>query len=368
MIVKNEKDVITACLKSVLPVIDTWLIVDTGSTDGTQQVIKDFFKDIPGELHERPWVNFGYNRQEALELAKHKADYLLFMDADDQLAFDKDFKMPPLTKDFYVIASRRENEEEFWIHRLIRANLGWHWEGAIHEDLYCHDYVEGTQLPGVLYLYMHHGDRAKNPDTWKKDVDILLDAIKKDPNNPRNYFYLARSYQNGADLPRSLEYYQKRADMKIGNPEEIFLSMLSLAKIQSMLKMDQKTVEQSLVNAYLFRPHRIEPLYYLANGYRVQGKYQKAYEIASYANGLPKNPNEFLAIEKWIYDYGLLFELAFGANHTGHYSEGVKICSGLLTLKDIPDSHRKEIETLYNTLLQRNVEDIKEKVLSILSK
>jgi len=46
MIVKNEKDVILRCLKSVLPIIDYWTIVDTGSTDGTQDIIKSFLQKI----------------------------------------------------------------------------------------------------------------------------------------------------------------------------------------------------------------------------------------------------------------------------------------------------------------------------------
>src|ERR1700680_162948 len=73
MIVKNESKIIKRCLTSVLPIIDYWVIVDTGSTDGTQNIIKDFMKEkgIPGELHERPWVNFAHNRNQALELAKN---------------------------------------------------------------------------------------------------------------------------------------------------------------------------------------------------------------------------------------------------------------------------------------------------------
>ena len=70
MIVKNEAHVIERCLASVLPVIDYWVIVDTGSTDGTQQKIQDFFdrNGIDGEMHNRPWIDFGHNRSEALEL------------------------------------------------------------------------------------------------------------------------------------------------------------------------------------------------------------------------------------------------------------------------------------------------------------
>jgi cellulose synthase/poly-beta-1,6-N-acetylglucosamine synthase-like glycosyltransferase len=80
MIVKDEKDVIQRCLDSVIPVIDYWVIVDTGSTDGTQEIIKNHMKNIPGELFERPWKNWGATRTEALRLAQEhgQGDYLLF--------------------------------------------------------------------------------------------------------------------------------------------------------------------------------------------------------------------------------------------------------------------------------------------------
>src|SRR3990167_6567765 len=68
MIVKNEAHVIERCLESVLPLIDSWVILDTGSTDGTQDVIRNFFaqRGIPGELFESPWVNFAHNRNQGL--------------------------------------------------------------------------------------------------------------------------------------------------------------------------------------------------------------------------------------------------------------------------------------------------------------
>ena len=72
MIVKDESKVITRGLATVKPLISYWVIVDTGSTDGTQEIIKKFMEDIPGELHERPWKNFEHNRNQALELAKGK--------------------------------------------------------------------------------------------------------------------------------------------------------------------------------------------------------------------------------------------------------------------------------------------------------
>ena len=69
MIVKNENRIIERCLESTKPLIDYWIIVDTGSTDGAQEIIKEFMKDIPGEFYERPWVNLEHNRNETLHLA-----------------------------------------------------------------------------------------------------------------------------------------------------------------------------------------------------------------------------------------------------------------------------------------------------------
>ncbi|MEZ5591436.1 MAG: glycosyltransferase family 2 protein [Gammaproteobacteria bacterium] len=70
--------------------IDYFVIVDTGSSDGTPQRIQQIMEafGIPGEIHFRDWVNFGHNRQQALELAvaAGRGDWLLFIDADEELA------------------------------------------------------------------------------------------------------------------------------------------------------------------------------------------------------------------------------------------------------------------------------------------
>ena len=58
MIVKNEANAILRCLESVKPYIDSWVIVDTGSTDGTQTIIQYYMQAIPGQLFELPWKNF----------------------------------------------------------------------------------------------------------------------------------------------------------------------------------------------------------------------------------------------------------------------------------------------------------------------
>jgi glycosyltransferase involved in cell wall biosynthesis len=85
MIVRDEAPVIERCIRSVLPHIQCWAIVDTGSSDGTQAIVRGLLGGLPGELIERPWVDFATNRNQALELARGYGDYALIMDADDAL-------------------------------------------------------------------------------------------------------------------------------------------------------------------------------------------------------------------------------------------------------------------------------------------
>ena len=111
MIVRNEAPVIRRCLASVLPIIDYWAIVDTGSTDGTQGLITEYLEGVPGELVERPWVDFGHNRTEALSYARNYGRHVLVIDADEVLEispdFDKDRSRPmPTLSSPITVASR----------------------------------------------------------------------------------------------------------------------------------------------------------------------------------------------------------------------------------------------------------------------
>ena len=63
MIVKNESKIILRLFDSVLPLIDSYCICDTGSTDDTVNIIKNYFheKNIPGKVVFEPFKNFCHN-------------------------------------------------------------------------------------------------------------------------------------------------------------------------------------------------------------------------------------------------------------------------------------------------------------------
>ena len=74
LVVKNQSASIETCLQSVRELIDTWVIIDFGSEDGTRTVIHEVLKGIPGELYDREYGEGTTLKNEAFSLAKDKAD------------------------------------------------------------------------------------------------------------------------------------------------------------------------------------------------------------------------------------------------------------------------------------------------------
>lgn len=344
MIVKDEKDVIRRCLDSVIPIIDYWVIVDTGSKDGTQEIIKKHLKEIPGELYERPWRNFGENRTEAFELAKGKGDYILFMDADDTLEFEPGEKLPPLSADLYNMW-RGTKSFSYLKPQLVKGNLPWKWVGVTHEYLDLGRPHSTEILKSVRYMSGDGGASAKNlRKKFMKNVKLLLDGIKKEPNNSRYAFYLAESYRDAGEKSKALEWYQKRIKMG-GWDEETFWSFLEIGHMLKDLGMLTNVVAEAYKNAHHFRLHRPEPVYYLAELYNGQGNYTKAYECIKARDFIVKpTQKEHLFNMDWIEEYGILFQLSICAYYVGHYEEALKACDQLLEIKNLPESWRKQTE------------------------
>lgn len=306
MIVKDEKHVIERCLASVKPLIDYWVIVDTGSTDGTQQIIRNFLKDIPGELHERPWVNFAHNRNEALTLARGKAEYFLFIDADDRLVFEKNFKKTKWDKDhYYVIQKAKDPASGRVVHNyhvlLIKDLPEFRWEGAVHEILLRRDNMSYEILNGVYNEYLHDGARSKDPEKFAKDIRMLKKSLHSDPGNTRNVFYLAQTYR-AVNLREAIAWFEKRASMG-GEPSEVFYSLYIIGVLQRSLKMDELIFLKSLSQAYVYRPSRAEPLYEMGQHYLEKGNPWLASLLAKFALDIPLPKNE-LFVETWMYEHG----------------------------------------------------------------
>lgn len=346
MIVKNEAPVICRCLESVKDLIDYWVIVDTGSNDGTQKVIKKFLNDIPGELHERRWKNWGETRSEAFNLARGKGDYILFMDADDILQLDEGCNFGNFEKDLYTFW-RGNHNCSYLKPQIVRGDLPWKWIGVTHEYLTCDQPYSDTILEGAHYITLDDGATHKTgvAKYWK-NVELLEDGLKQEPGNSRYMFYLAESYRCCNEKGKALEWYQKRVEQG-GWAEEVYWSKLQIAHMLNEMGTPYPIVIEAYKDAFNYRPHRVEAPYYMAAIFNQNGQYVKAYEMLKMAAVLPKlQERDWLFNEDWIKQYGLDFQLSIAAYYIGSYEEALASCDQILQ-KDGLSQELKD-QTAYN--------------------
>ncbi|MEU6590983.1 glycosyltransferase [Streptomyces sp. NPDC046881] len=343
MIVKDEAHVIRRCLESVRPLVDTWVILDTGSTDGTQDVIRDTLADLPGTLCESPWKGFDLSRTEAIERARDQARYLLFIDADDVLETDPGFTMPELTHDCYDVEVRH-GPVVHWRPTLVSTRLPWRYVGVLHEYLECDARFSRATLPGVRMVILGGGGRQQGDQRRKylRDAAVLKDGLAKEPENTRYVFYLAQSWRDAGEPAKALAAYDRRAAMG-GFAEEVFCARLYAARLAQSLKRKTSEVMARFLDAHAYRPTRAEPLGELARLCRVQGeRWPLAYLYARRAVEIPR-PADILFVEHAWYDWQALDELAVSAYWMGSYRESLECCERLLDGGRLPEAERERV-------------------------
>jgi tetratricopeptide (TPR) repeat protein len=328
MIVKNEHHVLRRCLDSVLPLIDHWVIVDTGSTDGTQELVREYFGDLPGFLVERPWKNFGHNRSESIAFAQGRADYLLTLDADEYLATDSNFQWPALTCDAYAF-----QVDSGGVHyartQLVRSSLPWRYEGVLHEYITCDQSYSSTQMTGVKTVRLLEGARSRDKLTYQRDAIILEEALLQDPANARNMFYLAQSYRDANEPALAIDRYKRRSRMG-GFAEEVWYSLYEIAKLMQAQGAPWSAVAKAYLQAFASRPSRAEPLYRIGMYHQQRKEYALARNFLGRATNIPFPTNDVLFVESDVYSYLLPLEYAVACYWLGHHHEAIAVTDRLL--------------------------------------
>lgn len=342
MIVKNEAARLVRCLDSVLPYIDAWAIVDTGSTDNTRDLIRDYFKDagIPGKIRELPFINFEQARNAALVLARSSPfeyDYILLTDADMELVVeDKDFR-DKLTAPVYNVV-QKAGVISYGNTRLLHRDNQGVYRGVTHE------YYDGGPAANLDTIwFIDHADGANRPDKFKRDIDLLQKALETDPNNERYWFYLGQSQRDAGLFAQAALSYRKRVSLG-GWDEEVWNAQVNLA--HSLNGMDDTAgfLENMLI-AYNMRPQRAEALYDLANHFRNRGK-NAISTLFSEAGMTRKRPDDLLFVNDYVYSYGLKEEFAITAFYDpAKRDQGFKVCNELALDAKAPHNTREQAKS-----------------------
>ena len=342
MIVRDEEHIVGETIRSLAGKFDTYSIVDTGSTDATIDVIRQEMEavGVAGEIHERPWRNFGHNRSEALELAQGRADYMWMFDADDLFVGDVD--LGSLTADSYLM--RIGEHYRYWRKLLFRDGPRWRFEGVVHEYPVCLDPASEERLQGNYHVESRRlGSRSSDPQKYMRDAEMLAAELERNPDDSRSAYYLAQSLADAGEQKAALAAFEQRTAME-GFDEEAFLSALRAGGIRESLGMPWGGAQAAYLQAHEMRAHRAEPLTELARHHRLAGEPNLAYLYASRAAALPYPENEGLFVAADVYEWRALDELSVAAGLTGRSRESYAACERLLSGSHLPESERPRVE------------------------
>lgn len=244
LMVKNEAAVITQTLQ---PFVDggvkDFVVFDTGSTDGTQEIAREFFKQHALEsayVVEEPFVDFSTSRNRALATVEQlfpQATFMLMPDAEwymhnaEALVRFCECHKNDFFDSYFV--SIRSTTMAFYVSRLIRCRTGIHFVGVVHEVL---NKLTIVNVPDESYFEWRPTQKGqeKSAQRWKRDRDILLKSYEQNPGDPRTLFYLAQTYECLGDWENAYIFYEKRAAIH-GWDEENFMTLFRLGNVAEHL-------------------------------------------------------------------------------------------------------------------------------------
>ncbi len=228
MIVKNEEATIERCLRSVEQIVDEIIIVDTGSTDKTKELVKQFTDNI----YDFEWID-DFSAARNYAFSKATQEYILWLDADDVI-LDQDCQkllelkatlsreIEVLTMLYYLSFDTNGNVlYQIRRERLVKREKNYQWMGAVHEFLAAKGIQLDTEI-AVAHKPVKH-DRDRNLKIYEKR------QLKGEEFSPRDLYYYAKELKDHNLYNRAIEHYQKFLATKQEALEDNIAACASLA-------------------------------------------------------------------------------------------------------------------------------------------
>ena len=355
---KNEEHCIGKTLNAVADYVDYVTVADNGSTDGTFDIVREYFNKtgLPGAWHIDEWYGFDKNKTLMMSYVKDKTDYVLHLDADDFLVGDLKFYYENTGADQYLILNKR-GALRYWCTVIYDNTLTWRFVGVAHTVIGCKERTQCSQdtISEDMVFIDNSGEGARILDPNKFLGDALRlskqyeDTLIEDADglNTRSVFYCAQSYkdQGGKYLVDSLKWYKKYMTLRTTWFEEEYECQLSIADIKSRLnelpELGYSFSLEDIANEYLkgieIINDRAEAYFRLGTLYNKSEQHAKAYEtlhkgkLISLSATLEKY-NLFIVesnYELWFND-----ELSVSCYYLGKKEEGIELINNVINLPD----------------------------------
>lgn len=228
MIVKNEEKYLKIALSSALKLVNMAVVVDTGSTDKTIDILKSFGEQV--EIRHFQWINdFAAARNYSLE--DINADWILVMDADQRLICDPEqirAELDHSMADGYDIVEESHMgggaKSKTMAYVKLFRNKGYQYQRAVHEQLNINQSTVKSLAEPICKI-IHYGyleQNMKEKNKAKRNLEILLSELKKNPQDDFTYFHLGATYGAMEEYKLSQEYYLKCLELKTGKSFQNF--------------------------------------------------------------------------------------------------------------------------------------------------
>jgi glycosyltransferase involved in cell wall biosynthesis len=334
VMVKNEEKTIEKSLRSVAKFVNSIIIYDTGSSDKTIDICKKWCEENKIQIYikqDTRFIDFATSRNIMLRFADDKADYLLLLDAADELQNAAEI--------YNIIARQPEKyifrvtqvwalhgaEQRYDNFRLIKTGKNILYDYPVHEVLsgiYMNDKYIGDLRAVTIYQ-----DRAvdvhKSKIRWTRDKEILLKERIKRPTDCRVVFYLAQTYKCLKMFDLAVATYKQRIELG-GYADEVQQAYID---IYEMLAAVGKRAEMyEILQEFWDKHKRGEAAYYMS--YELLSDETKetdqdkkdqliasAYEWALKARDSPK-PTTHLWVNHNVFDHKRHQTLALAAYYS----------------------------------------------------
>lgn len=348
-ICKNESHVIQTMLNSCKTITDLIVATDTGSTDGTQDIIRNFGKEnnIPTFVFDRPFDNFENSRNYSMEKLRDVVKDLnwdadkvhgYWFDCDETLVIDSKFNKHQFTKDLYMI-NTYIGQMKYTRNTFFKVSKPFRWYGPVHEFIICDDKNITSGLAENIHVDVKMTGaswQGNIPAKYKNHAFELEKYIDANRQDPRWIFYTAQSYHDSASIPdnkeeneerlrRSLKYYRERVSRPDGYPEEIYYSQYRIGTIMRVLEESWNLTHQECLKAYAIDPLRGESIKTIIDYYLQVGEWHMAYLYTKFAkvnfHGKNPYPQRLLFVDEALYVWKFAESHAAACFYTGRMDE-----------------------------------------------
>ncbi|MED0980297.1 glycosyltransferase family 2 protein [Bacillus paramycoides] len=320
MIVKNEEQTISRCLDSVKDIVDEVIIVDTGSTDATKEIVKEY----KSKIYDFKWIDdFSAARNFAFSKATKK--YILWLDADDLIAEEdkKKFLQLKCTLDNsidavsmkYYLTFDVEGNPTFQLrrYRLVKREREFQWHGFVHEYLEVYGNLMDSDI-GVT----HKKEKVYTDRNLKIYEKHLADGKTL---SPRDVYYYANECKDHRLWDVAIKFYSKFLDEGQGWFEDNIQACLKRAECYLELGKWKDSMH-SCLQSFMYDTPRGEICCHLGHLFLQQNEYQKAiYWYRSAIEGTKPKDSPF--IREDCYTWLPHIQLCICYDHIKEYEKAI---------------------------------------------